>query len=354
MTEPASRSVAPPAVLHAFSRDVGPSPAGSPPPLSPDGQRERGPQRRIRSLLTRLQRPPTWSGALSAVLVLIGVVLALTLFDVRSTRVSINVSAESVSFLTAGATRTSEVLLRDLAWTSQPVQVTLPNGEVVETPYFRISGVPVALPALELADSTEVTVRADSDGGRYTFALTSAVPEIVLALPAHATVDVGDGNPRRVTVADPTIRVRGVGGPLFISGISAQRDRFAEGIAIRRVSFWREAADEASPLLSTLRTGVLVLDDVGGRQIDLREGEPLAIRSIDGVLRSAALADALVEIQADGHVRGLRSGYTDEARSLMPSVLDRLVSIPAVKAVLAVIAVLVGSSIPIRRKEESS
>ncbi|HEX6049129.1 MAG TPA: hypothetical protein VFZ21_07670 [Gemmatimonadaceae bacterium] len=329
MTEPASRDVIP----------------------LPPKEREPGPGYGLRSRLRRLRRPPTVSGVLSAVLVLIGVVLALTALEVRSTRISINASAESVSFLTAGATRTSEVLLRDLAWTSQPVQLTLPDGEVVETPYFRVSGGPMTLPSLGLADSTEVTVKADGEDGRYTFALTSAVAELVLALPANVTVDVGDGRPRHITVADPSISVRGIGGPLFISGTSAQRDRFAEGMSVRRVSFWREAADESSPLLSTLRKGLLVLDDVGGRQLTLREGEPLVIPSIDGVLRSAALTDALVEIQADGRARGLRSGYTTDARSLMPNVLDWLMSIPAVKAILAVIAVLMGSSIPVRRKE---
>ena len=329
MTEPASRVVVP----------------------SPENEGEPSWRQGRRSRLERLWRPLTVSRVLSAVLVLIGVVLALTALEVRSTRISINASAESMSFLTAGAARTSEVLLRDLAWTSQSVQLTLPDGEVVETPHFRISGGPVTLPSLELADSTEVTVTADDENGRYTFALTIAVPEMVLALPPNVTVDVGDGRPRRITAVDPTMSVRGIGGPLFISGTSAQRDRFAEGMSVRRVSFWREAADESSPLRSTLRKGLLVFDDVGGRQIDLREGEPLVIPSIDGVLRSAALTNALVEIQADGRASGLRSGYTTDARSLMPNVLDWLMSIPAVKAVLAVIAVLMGSSIPVRRKE---
>ena len=56
-----------------------------------------------------------------------------------------------------------------------------------------------------------------------------------------------------------------------------------------------------------------------------------------------------MRVQYDGPAEGIRSGYTERARSLMPSRLDWLTNIPWVKAALAIIAVFIGSALPRRR-----
>lgn len=302
----------------------------------------------------RLRRPPAVPTILALLLVVFGLVLALSAWEVASTRVSLNVSAETVSFVTEAPALTGQILLRDLAWNSSEVEVVLPDGETLRTDYFQLPGHPVALPPLRLPEGAEVTVWATGVDGRVSLLVSNGGSELALALPPGALIDLGEEEARVAEGLDPVLRVLGVTGWFHVTGTATRRERIAESIPVSSVSFWREAAGrQGSPILSTVRQGLLVLEDVGGRRIELREGEPLALGRIEGVLRSAALEQGLVNIQLDGRARDVRSGYTDSARSLMPSRLDRLMGIPEVKAMLAVIAVLLGSSIPFGRRDGS-
>jgi hypothetical protein len=302
----------------------------------------------------RLPRPPSVPIVVGVTIVFLGVVLALSAFDARSTTISLNATSETFSFVTSASTATSEVLLRELAWNSGPVEVELPDGAVVTTEYFRLGGGPIALPPLPLPGDAQLTIRASGDRD-YTILFSAGPETIEFVLPPGGVIDAGDGVRRAVGSADPLVRVRGIEGSFHVSGATVRRERLVESMPIRNFAFWREAAGRNDDvLLSTMRAGLLVMESVGGRRIDLREGEPFAAGRFDGILRSVAVGGDGVEIQLDGRAHGLRSGYARQTRSLMPSVLDHLIAIPEVKALLAVIAVLVGSSIPFRGKEQNA
>ena len=273
--------------------------------------------------------------------------------------ISLDASSEYVAVGVAGPARTNEVALHDLAWNSRAwVTVTLPDGTTRETNYFDVAGGPVTVPGVTLPEGAQFTVSAGDEEGRYTIMYARSAAALELFLAPGVTVGFGDGVRHPVGTSGgetPGLRLEGVAGPVYLSGRVPAGERLVEAIPVRTLDFWTPATDRGPDVrLSTIRDGRLLLQDGAGKQIDLAEGEPIAFRELDGFLRAAVLDDGQVRVYFDGQARGIRSGYTARARSLMPSLLDWLVNIPWVKAVLALLAALIGSAIPLFHHREGS
>lgn len=270
-----------------------------------------------------------------------GTIVTLDTLDVRSTSLSANITAELASVQVGSPGSTGQILLRGMDWFGDPLRFKLPAADTAETAYLSLEGGPFTLPSLRVDEGAVLTITSIGGAASYELLASGAPQRVEVLLPPGSVVDAGDGRPE--TYED---RVRSLileGGAWFrVAGIAVRRERFLEGIDIRGLSFWREASETRDARLSMLREGLLVLDDVDGRRIELREGEPLELEGVDGTLRSLVLDDGLVRVQFDGRVGGIRSGYAPDARSLMPTRLERLTHLSSARAMLAVLTIAVG------------
>lgn len=77
---------------------------------------------------------------------------------------------------------------------------------------------------------------------------------------------------------------------------------------------------------STIETGTLYLESLGGRAETLRPGQSLRFESVQGVIRRLELDDRRIRILFNGRVSGMRTGLSTTSRSLMPTSLEWLMA----------------------------
>jgi hypothetical protein len=297
---------------------------------------------------------------LAALALAIAAVLLLSAIELRRVDVSLNVSADFADLVVAAPAQTNELVFADLIWTGD-ARITPPGGAARAVSHFEITPAAgpveetgrITLAAVPLAADARFTVRADPAADRYTITFDRGAGPMEIFVPAGAAVAFDTGEIYRNANDIPErIVLDEFAGPIVLTGTRPPtRGRLAELLPVRALDFWdvMSAGGNGEARISTVRGGLLVIEGGGGRRVDLREGEPLVLGAVDGLLRSIALEDAAVRVQYDGPAEGIRSGYTERARSLMPSRLDWLTNIPWVKAALAIIAVFIGSALPRRR-----
>lgn len=76
--------------------------------------------------------------------------------------------------------------------------------------------------------------------------------------------------------------------------------------------------------LSTILSGTLYLEALDGRAYPLRYGEALDFDHAEGVIRSLDVQKEQTVLRFRGQVRGMRTGWADAQRSLMPTFLEWL------------------------------
>jgi hypothetical protein len=96
------------------------------------------------------------------------------------------------------------------------------------------------------------------------------------------------------------------------------------GLAFARID---ELADSGGTLIrytSTIRSGTLYLEELNGRAVVLRSGEALRFDEVRGQIRSLDFRDDHLALKFRGVARGMRSGWRETERSLMPTYLEWL------------------------------
>ena len=76
--------------------------------------------------------------------------------------------------------------------------------------------------------------------------------------------------------------------------------------------------------LSTILSGTLYLEALDGRPYPLRYGEALHFDHAEGIIRSLDVQKEQTVLRFRGQVRGMRTGWADARRSLMPTFLEWL------------------------------
>jgi hypothetical protein len=104
---------------------------------------------------------------------------------------------------------------------------------------------------------------------------------------------------------------------------------FTEQIRVTALSFHRFEQYHASDRTlirhaSTIQSGTLHLEGVGGTRHPLRAGEGIRFERVHGVIRMLELEGQQAHVQFRGHVRGMQTGWGESERSLMPSYLEWL------------------------------
>ncbi|MBU2676468.1 MAG: hypothetical protein KJP16_05240 [Gammaproteobacteria bacterium] len=316
--------------------------------------------RRLKSHTTPLR------GLIAVVAVLFGVVTMLSIFDVGKTQISTNIRAGIVEIELAGQVRLNPLLYRDLYWTGD-AELSLPDGQKIAVSHVEIepdrapfAGVPpITLSRIEVAEGNRLRISAEGTTDFHVMEISSAVSPTRIMVPPDTQVRIQRAGGmveldektawRNEEDFNQLITLSGHTGRVTIAGRQIQfRSYLAEVLPVRHLNFWqiKNEGTDAETQLSTIREGLLILEDLDGKRIDFWEGEPIRFKGVDGTLRSLTLANSSAHVQFDGTVDEITSGYLDESRSLMPSTLAWLVNIPTVKALLALAAVLIGISLP--------
>ena len=96
-----------------------------------------------------------------------------------------------------------------------------------------------------------------------------------------------------------------------------------ESISMSSVEEFSDGEQILAHRVSSLNSGVLYFDSLGGRERKLRQGEALEIEPTQGVLERISAADGKIVLEFRGVVHRIRAG--DDGRTdLMPTCLDWL------------------------------
>lgn len=98
----------------------------------------------------------------------------------------------------------------------------------------------------------------------------------------------------------------------------------ATGLSFSRVDQSLDPANTILRKVSSIKSGTLYLESLGGQQRPVRDGEALEFDESSGIIRSLRLTDAGLVLRFRGTVSGMRTGWGDAQRSLMPSLLEWL------------------------------
>ena len=220
----------------------------------------------------------------------------------------------------------------------------------------------VASPGLDASGRVPASaVRLSADNGGAAAGTISLEPIVV---PAHAEITLGLGDvPGELRLAvshlDDVLRADVTGAiraaaprfaqkvltvvtpqPIVLTPGSAQVDLnlaplipgaglFAPGLTITGLGLMR--IDEVSEgdkttvrAVSTVQSGSVYLEELGGRELRLRAHEGLRFTLARGEVRSIGIKDGALALNFHGRVRGMASGPLDHPRNLMPRWLDWL------------------------------
>lgn len=311
---------------------------------------------------------------LSGAALLLAGVLLLSAIEVRQTRISANIHSGLLDIELSQQNRLNPLLFKDLTWTASAL-LQLPDGSRQAIRRFQIEqdtrrpggSDPISLRHIEIPEKGRLRISSESVDNRYILEIDRAVSPIRMIIPVGAAVqfepagnmiDLDNLQTYKNTSENfQQILITEYSNQITISGtLEKEMEYLAEVLPVIHFGFWK-IKNETSPnevRLSTVHGGLLILEEQDGKRIDFWEGEPILFSGVDGILRTLILKDSAIQFQFDGYVDGIVSGYRDESRSLMPSLLGWLINIPWVKALLALLGVLLGVSIPIIGRKKNA
>jgi hypothetical protein len=116
---------------------------------------------------------------------------------------------------------------------------------------------------------------------------------------------------------------------LDLAPLSAGAALFAPGLTITDMTLMHidevtEDDKTAVRAVSTVQSGSLYWEELGGRELQLRAHEGLRFTHARGEIRSIRLKDGGLALNFHGRVRGMSSGSLEHPRNLMPRWLEWL------------------------------
>jgi hypothetical protein len=116
---------------------------------------------------------------------------------------------------------------------------------------------------------------------------------------------------------------------LDLAPLSSGPGLFAPGLEVTELGLMRvdevtEDDGTAVRAVSTVQSGSVYLEELGGRELRLRAHEGLRFTLARGEVRSIGVKDGALALNFHGRVRGMASGPLDHPRNLMPRWLDWL------------------------------
>jgi hypothetical protein len=190
----------------------------------------------------------------------------------------------------------------------------------------------VSLMPLALAAESRVRIRHTGRPYGYRFSLEG--DDLELQIGVQGPVEIGLAGAPLVAhdYATPrSIQLRSAVDPVDLDLIfpEALQPVFLPQLVVTGLTFSRidEFADLERTLvrrISTIRSGTLYLEELNGRAVPLRAGEALRFDEVRGHMRILQLHENHITLQFRGRVRGMRTGWDEVRRSLMPTYLEWL------------------------------
>ena len=120
-------------------------------------------------------------------------------------------------------------------------------------------------------------------------------------------------------------------------------------LRLHRVDDLQDAAQPLARPVSTIQSGSLYLEALGGSERKLRPGELLRFGAASGTFLTLDLRDEGIVATFQGDVREMRTGSGDEPRSLMPTLLEWLRKRQALSLLWGTALYLSGIALTLRR-----
>jgi hypothetical protein len=190
----------------------------------------------------------------------------------------------------------------------------------------------VSLAGIALAKGTRVWIQRTHVPRHYRISLQGD------ALALHADIRgavriVLDGNPskERNFASPQPVFMQGDSGlvDLDLTMADASHAGFvpqlqASDLSLSSVQEFQSESRTLVRRLSTILSGTLYFEALNGLAYQLRPGEALQFERAEGLIRTLQLKEDHIALKFRGHVRGMRTGWDNVQRSLMPTYLEWL------------------------------
>jgi len=230
----------------------------------------------------------------------------------------------------------------------------------VDEPVAGIAPGSIVVDRIMVPEGTQVVVTRTNVPGQYRLSLRGAAPG---AIAVHADVmgplSFAPSTAARTTTvlrAPRAVDVTSSSGALDLDFTLAQEEPASrwEQVDVRELRLYRveDLQDGARPLarpLSSIQSGSLYFEALGGTERKLRPGELLRFGASAGTLLTLDLRHGEIAATFQGEVREMRTGSGDEPQSLMPTLLEWLRKRQALSLLWGTALYLSGIALTLRR-----
>jgi hypothetical protein len=190
----------------------------------------------------------------------------------------------------------------------------------------------IGIAAIVPGAGTEVWLRRANQPGHYRLSLRKAKGPIQVDVAGPLRI-AGTGSPARtVDVMSPRAIVLEPGAEVVdldltfvdLAGAAMTPQVPIAHLALRRVDEFGDRGVSIVRTISTIVSGTLFFESLGGLQRPIRSGEALRFEGSSGEMRTVRLGPDHLTMTFHGRVSGMKIGSDESARSLMPTLLDWL------------------------------
>ncbi len=196
---------------------------------------------------------------------------------------------------------------------------------------LRISGSATLAPVV-LPTGARMSLRSTGVAREYALSLQAPQIELHASVTGPLTVAFSGSPAHKVDVPAPKAIVMRAGREqadidFVIPSVPARPftpELRAQNLYLSRIDEFTEGSHTFVRRVSTILSGKLYFESLGGSERGIRSGEALQFEMSSGEFRELCLKDGQIDIQFHGRVRGMTTGVGEDQRSLMPTCLDWL------------------------------
>jgi hypothetical protein len=190
----------------------------------------------------------------------------------------------------------------------------------------------ITLAPLSLPSGTYVTVRLGTDPYQYRVSFKgSNLPvrvnvqgSLQVMLSGNPVESIDFGFPKPILLQSDES-----GTDLDITLPEPLRNLLPAPLSVSRVSLFRideriEAQRTVVQMVSTVLSGIVRLESLGGRELSLRSGEEIQFENSQGEIRTLQLNESNLAVQFNGRIKGMKTCSGGICTSLMPTYFEWL------------------------------
>jgi hypothetical protein len=295
------------------------------------------------------RRPNLW--LLPALFLTTLTILSILLFGhVSETEIELDVTASDVSF----AVPDQQVLTTLMQLTRLGIdglhEIRIPRSQeedshtissadnkretlhVLITPEKKETG-SLSLSSVIVPVGTRVRIYPTEIANQYGLSLTGASVDlraeihgrIQMSFSDHTSMMYNFASPKAIVMTSDSQEVRLVFSVANDSiGAAFSSQLAADELRLFQIDEFVDQKNTIVRKVSTIHSGTLYLEELKGKEIQLRPREQISFKQSVGEIRTIRLNNNRVELKYYGRVRGMDSGFAENKRNLMPTYLEWL------------------------------